>query len=68
MMSNAERLDFRIESEVKQQFSDAAQAFGMNLTTFMVAATKEMTVRVQRMKQWPPLPQRRPEAIRTPKP
>ncbi|NOR51760.1 MAG: DUF1778 domain-containing protein [Gammaproteobacteria bacterium] len=57
-MSKVERIDFRIEPEIKEQFSDAAKTFGMNLTTFMVAAAKELAVRAQRIEQIPSLSNR----------
>lgn len=50
-MAKADRIDFRVAEELKQQFAAAADASGMNLTTFIVAAAKEQAERVLRTKK-----------------
>jgi uncharacterized protein (DUF1778 family) len=47
-MAKLERIDFRVDEAVKAQFTHAAEAFGMNLSTFMIAAAQEQVVRARR--------------------
>lgn len=47
-MAKQDRIDFRVDEAVKAQFSQAAEAFGMNLSTFMIAAAQEQAMRAQR--------------------
>lgn len=57
-MPKQERIDFRVDDTLKSQFTEAAEAFGMNLSTFMIAAAKQLSSRANRMKQLPPLSNR----------
>ncbi len=50
-MAKQERIDFRVDEAIKAQFSEAAEAFGMNLSTFMIAAAQEQVMRAQRRNQ-----------------
>jgi uncharacterized protein (DUF1778 family) len=50
-MAKQDRIDFRVDEETKTQFTEAAEVFGMNLSTFMIAAAQEQVVRAQRRKQ-----------------
>jgi uncharacterized protein (DUF1778 family) len=47
-MAKDDRIDFRIDEAVKAQFSLAAEAYGMNLSTFMIAAAQEQVARANR--------------------
>jgi uncharacterized protein (DUF1778 family) len=47
-MPKQDRIDFRVDEAVKAQFSQAAEALGMNLSTFMIAAAQEQAIRAQR--------------------
>lgn len=50
-MAKAERIDLRVQEELKGQFSAAAEASGMNLTTFLIAAAREQAARVLRARK-----------------
>jgi len=50
-MAKQDRIDFRVDEAVKAQFTEAAEIFGMNLSTFMVAAAQEQVARAQQRKQ-----------------
>ena len=50
-MAKQERIDFRVDEIIKAQFAEAAEVFGMNLSTFIVAAAQEQVIRAQRHKQ-----------------
>ncbi|WP_275099714.1 DUF1778 domain-containing protein [Sedimenticola hydrogenitrophicus] len=50
-MAKQNRIDFRVEEDIKTQFTEAAEVFGMNLSTFMIAAAQEQVARAQRHKQ-----------------
>lgn len=47
-MAKQDRIDFRIDEAVKAQFSMAAEAYGMNLSSFMIAAAQEQVIRARR--------------------
>lgn len=47
-MAKQDRIDFRIDEAVKAQFALAAEAYGMNLSSFMIAAAQEQVVRARR--------------------
>jgi uncharacterized protein (DUF1778 family) len=47
-MAKQDRIDFRIDESVKAQFSMAAEAYGMNLSSFMIAAAQEQVIRARR--------------------
>lgn len=47
-MAKLERIDFRVEEGVKAQFAHAAEAYGMNLSSFMIAAAQEQVARARR--------------------
>ncbi|MES9856672.1 MAG: DUF1778 domain-containing protein [Sedimenticola sp.] len=57
-MAKHDRIDFRVSEEIKAQFVDAADASGMNLSTFMVAAAQVQAVRVLHQQQAIPLSDR----------
>ena len=46
-MAKEDRIDFRIDSAIKAQFAEAAHAFGMNLSAFMIAAAQEQVARAK---------------------
>lgn len=48
-MAKQDRIDFRIDESVKAQFSMAAEAYGMNLSSFMIAAAQEQVIRARRL-------------------
>lgn len=50
-MAKQDRIDFRIDQSIKAQFTEAAETFGMNLSTFMIAAAQEQVARAQRRQQ-----------------
>lgn len=50
-MAKQERIDLRVDETVKTRFTEAAEAFGMNLSTFIIAAAQEQVARAQRRKQ-----------------
>ena len=50
-MAKQNRIDFRVEESIKTQFTEAAEVFGMNLSTFMIAAAQEQVARAQRRQQ-----------------
>jgi uncharacterized protein (DUF1778 family) len=50
-MNKQERIDFRVDAAVKSMFTEAAQTYGMNLSTFMIAAAQEQVARAQRHRQ-----------------
>ena len=50
-MAKLDRIDFRVDKKIKTQFTEAAEVFGMNLSTFMIAAAQEQAARAQRCKQ-----------------
>ena len=47
-MAKQDRIDFRVDEAVKAQFALAADAYGMNLSSFMIAAAQEQVVRARR--------------------
>jgi len=47
-MAKLDRIDFRIDEGVKAQFALAAEVYGMNLSSFMIAAAQEQVIRAQR--------------------
>jgi uncharacterized protein (DUF1778 family) len=47
-VAKQDRIDFRIDEAVKAQFSMAAEAYGMNLSSFMIAAAQEQVIRARR--------------------
>jgi uncharacterized protein (DUF1778 family) len=47
-MAKAERIDLRVQQELKERFSAAAEAVGMSLTGFVIAAAQEQAARVLR--------------------
>lgn len=47
-MPKQDRIDFRVEESVKAQFTSAAEAYGMSLSSFMIAAAQEQAIRAQR--------------------
>lgn len=50
-MAKQDRIDFRVDETIKTQFTQAAEAFGMSLSTFMIAAAQEQVARAQRRTQ-----------------
>lgn len=50
-MAKQDRIDFRVDETIKTQFTEAAEVFGMNLSTFIIAAAQEQVARAQRRKQ-----------------
>lgn len=50
-MAKQDRIDFRVDETIKTQFTQAAETFGMNLSTFMIAAAQEQVARAQRRTQ-----------------
>ncbi len=50
-MPGQERIDFRVDADTKAEFVEAAQAYGMNLSSFMIAAAREFVLRIQRQQQ-----------------
>lgn len=50
-MAKQERIDFRVSESIKTCFADAAEASGMTLSTFMIAAAQEQAARVLRQQQ-----------------
>jgi uncharacterized protein (DUF1778 family) len=48
VMAKQDRIDFRVDEEVKAQFARAAEVYGMNLSSFIIAAAQEQVVRAQR--------------------
>ena len=46
-----QRIDLRVQEELKGRFSAAAEVVGMNLTTFVIAAAQEQAVRILRSRQ-----------------
>lgn len=47
-MPKQERIDFRVDAEIKAQFVEAAESLGMNLSAFIIAAAQELAARAQR--------------------
>ena len=47
-MEKEDRIDFRIDEPVKAQCSMVAEAYGMNVSLFMIAATQEQVIRARR--------------------
>jgi uncharacterized protein (DUF1778 family) len=47
-MAKQDRIDFRIDKAMKAQFALAAESYGMNLSSFMIAAAQEQVIRAQR--------------------
>ena len=47
-MAKLDRIDFRVDAGVKAQFALAAEAYGMNLSSFMIAAAQEQVIRARR--------------------
>ncbi len=47
-MAKQDRIDFRVDEAVKVQFALAAEAYGMNLSSFMIAAAQEQVIRARR--------------------
>jgi uncharacterized protein (DUF1778 family) len=47
-MAKLDRIDFRIDEAVKAQFALVAEAYGMNLSSFMIAAAQEQVIRAAR--------------------
>jgi uncharacterized protein (DUF1778 family) len=50
-MAKQDRIDLRVDETVKTQFTEAAEAFGMNLSTFIIAAVQEQVARAQNRKR-----------------
>jgi len=50
-MAKAERIDLRVQEELKGRFTAAAEAVGMNLSTFIIAAAQEQAARVLRSRE-----------------
>lgn len=50
-MAKYERIVIRVDETIKTQFTEAAEAFGMNLSTFMISSAKEQVARAQCRKQ-----------------
>lgn len=50
-MPKQHRIEFRIDETIKTQFAEAAEIFGMNISTFMIAAAQEQVARARRHKQ-----------------
>lgn len=50
-MAKAERIDLRVQEDLKGHFTAAAEASGMNLSTFLIAAAREQAARVLRTRQ-----------------
>lgn len=50
-MGKAERIDLRVEGELKQEFAAAAELAGMNLSSFLVAAAREQASRMLRTRE-----------------
>lgn len=46
-MAAQDRIDFRVDEAIKASFINAAEAYGMNLSNFMIAAGKMLTARAQ---------------------
>ncbi len=46
-MAKQDRIDFRVDEAIMAQFTQAAQTYGMNLSTFMIAAAQELLARAQ---------------------
>ncbi len=46
-MAKQDRIDFRIDECVKEQFVLAAEACGMNLSSFLIAAAQEQVARTK---------------------
>ena len=47
-MAKGERIDLRVQEDLKERFSAAAEAVGMSLTGFVIAAAQEQAARVLR--------------------
>lgn len=47
-MAKLDRIDFRVDEWVKAQFALAAEVYGMNLSSFMIAAAQEQVIRARR--------------------
>ncbi|MBF0255405.1 MAG: DUF1778 domain-containing protein [Gammaproteobacteria bacterium] len=47
-MAKQDRIDFRVDEAVKAQLVRAADAYGMNLSSFLLAAAQEQMVRAAR--------------------
>lgn len=50
-MAKQERIEFRVDEAEKARFAEAAEVFGMNLSTFMIAAAQEQAARALRRSQ-----------------
>lgn len=50
-MAKQDRIVLRVNETIKAQFAEAAEVFGMNLSTFMIAAAQEQVMRAQWRKQ-----------------
>lgn len=57
-MAKQDRIDFRIDENLKTEFAHSAEVFGMNLSTFMISAARQLSSRARRMEQLPPLSDR----------
>lgn len=57
-MAKQGRIDFQVDKALKAQFTETAEVFGMSLSTFMIAAAKQMSIRAKRMQQLPALSSR----------
>lgn len=57
-MAKQDRIDFRVDEQIKAEFTQAADVFGMNLSTFMIAAAKQLSARASRIAQLPSLSNR----------
>lgn len=50
-MTKADRIDLRVHEDIKAHFTAAAEAAGMTLTAFVIAAAQEQATRVLRARQ-----------------
>ena len=50
-MAKQDRIDFRVDPHLKAQFAEAAEAAGMSLSTFIIAAAREQAVRLRQRQQ-----------------
>jgi uncharacterized protein (DUF1778 family) len=57
-MAKQDRIDFRIDENLKTEFAHSAEVLGMNLSTFMISAARQLSSRARRMEQLPPLSDR----------
>lgn len=57
-MSKLNRIDLRVDAELKARFTEAAASLGMSLSAFMVAAAREQLVRTEKQRQALTLSQR----------